>query len=171
MMLKGQLQAQQRQRPIGVSPHTTQTCAAAAPDTREPHEVGTNPKPRPAVTLCLESRNAGPEQEEKAASQGREVPNQETEENGVVGVQMDFIGQEDERSDGETEFVGPREAERETPPRFWRSVARPARKGREIQLIASEKGSYLHKRDALGHNSNETERIAVINDAKDLSKS
>ncbi|KAJ1152694.1 hypothetical protein NDU88_005469 [Pleurodeles waltl] len=92
--------------PIRVSLHTTLTCAAAAPDTREPHEAGTNPKPRPAVTLSPGSHNAGPEKNEKAASRGREARNKETEESGIVGIQANSIEKEDERSDGESDIRG-----------------------------------------------------------------
>ncbi|KAJ1176706.1 hypothetical protein NDU88_001974 [Pleurodeles waltl] len=67
--------------------------------------MGTNPEPRPAMTLHSGSRTAGPEREEKAASQGRGLRNKETEESGVVGVQADCCGKEDERSDGEPEFT------------------------------------------------------------------
>ncbi|KAJ1193368.1 hypothetical protein NDU88_002666 [Pleurodeles waltl] len=67
--------------------------------------MGTNPEPRPAVTLHSGSRTAGPENEEKAASWGRAPCNKETEESGLVKVQVDCSGKEDERSDGETEFT------------------------------------------------------------------
>ncbi|KAJ1124421.1 hypothetical protein NDU88_002882 [Pleurodeles waltl] len=67
--------------------------------------MGTNPEPRPAVTLHSGSHTAGPENKEKAASQGRAAHNKETEESGVVEVQADFSGKVNERSDGETEFT------------------------------------------------------------------
>ncbi|KAJ1209456.1 hypothetical protein NDU88_004834 [Pleurodeles waltl] len=67
--------------------------------------MGANPEPWPAVTLHSGSRTARPENEEKAAPQGRAPHNKETEESGVMEVQADCSGKEDKRSDGETEIT------------------------------------------------------------------
>ncbi|KAJ1175288.1 hypothetical protein NDU88_000576 [Pleurodeles waltl] len=113
--------------PIGDSPHTTPTCADTAPGAREHPGAGTNRTSRLAVTRRPGSGNADPE-EEKASSQGEEARNEEKEESGAVRAQTFFIGREEDKdkTDGGTEERSPRwprEAEQETPPRFWRSVA------------------------------------------------
>ncbi|KAJ1199794.1 hypothetical protein NDU88_003626 [Pleurodeles waltl] len=43
------------------------------PDAREPHDAGTNQTPRLALTLRPGSSNAGPKEEEKVASLGRDA--------------------------------------------------------------------------------------------------
>ncbi|KAJ1108086.1 hypothetical protein NDU88_005468 [Pleurodeles waltl] len=91
--------------PIGVSPHTTLTCAAAAPDAREPHDAGFNRTPQLVVTLRPGSSNAGPKEEEKAAFPGGERCIKEKEESSFVGVQPCVSGEEEETAARGTKSV------------------------------------------------------------------
>ncbi|KAJ1207473.1 hypothetical protein NDU88_002864 [Pleurodeles waltl] len=80
-----------------------------------------------AVTQGPGRSTAEPGREEKLASCSREGRDQEEEESGVVGEQRpQRRREEDEEEASRTPNTATaREVKRETPPRFWRSVAHP----------------------------------------------
>ncbi|KAJ1193172.1 hypothetical protein NDU88_002477 [Pleurodeles waltl] len=80
-----------------------------------------------AMTQGPGSGTAEPGREEKQASHSREAHDQEEEESGVVGEQKpQRRGEEDEEeASRRLNTAAAQEAKRETPPRFWRSVAHP----------------------------------------------